>query len=59
MSKFFERYWMLWEEMKAKDNKLTREKFADRLGVSSGQSNEMCIRDRVAEVMMTKYDIIY
>lgn len=33
MSKFLERYWMLWED------KLTREKFADRLGVSSGQSN--------------------
>lgn len=30
---------MLWEEAKEKDNKLTRSKFADRLGVTPGQSN--------------------
>lgn len=39
MSKFYERYWMLWEEARDKNYKTTREQFADSLGVSPGQSN--------------------
>lgn len=39
MKTFAQRYWMLWEEARDADHKITREKFAKNMGVSPGQSN--------------------
>lgn len=39
MAKFHKRYWCLWDEAKDDDCKISRAEFAERMGVTVGQSN--------------------
>lgn len=39
MAKFNERYWLLWDEARDRNYKVSRQAFADSMGVTAGQSN--------------------